>query len=66
MGNTVSKERRCGDEPLATVADLTGPEIEPQTFDSSDGRVVRASASGALDLGLIPSQFTASLLDAQH
>ena len=44
-------------------------------FYSSDGRVVRASASKAVDLGLIPSQvkpmtvklaFTASLLDAQH
>ena len=41
----------------------------------SAGRVVRASASGAVDLGLILSQvkpitlklvFTASLLDAQH
>ena len=41
----------------------------------SDGRVVTASASGAVDLGLIPScvklmtlklLFTASLLDAQH
>ena len=41
----------------------------------SDGRVIRASASGAVDLGLIPSWvkpmtfklvFTASLLDAQH
>ena len=41
----------------------------------SDDRVVRASASGAVDLGLIPSRvkpitlklvFTASLLDAQH
>ena len=42
-------------------------------FDSSDGRVIRASASGAVDLDLIPSRvkpmtlvFTASLLDAQH
>ena len=44
-------------------------------FNSSDGRVVRASASGALDVGLIPSRvkpvtvklvFTASLFDAQH
>ena len=44
-------------------------------FGSSDGLVVRASASGAVDLGLIPSRvkpmtlklvFTASLLDAQH
>ena len=44
-------------------------------FISSDGRVIRASASGAVDLGLIPSLvkpmtlklvFTASLLDAQH
>ena len=42
---------------------------------SSDGRVVRASALGAIDSGLIPSRvepmtfqlvFTASLLDAQH
>ena len=44
-------------------------------FNSSDGRVVRASASVAVDLGLIPSRvkpmtlkliFTASLLDVQH
>ena len=43
--------------------------------DSSDGRVVRASAYGAVDSGLITSRvkpitlklvFTASLLDAQH
>ena len=42
---------------------------------SSDGRVVRASASIAVNLGFIPSRvkpitlksvFTASLLDAQH
>ena len=42
---------------------------------SLDGRVVRASASGAVDSGLIPSRvkpmtiklvFTASLLDAQQ
>ena len=44
-------------------------------FDSSDGRVVRAFASGDVDSGLISSRikpmtlklvFTASLLDAQH
>ena len=44
-------------------------------FGSSDGRVVRASASVAVDSGLIPSWvkpmtlklvLTASLLDAQH
>ena len=44
-------------------------------INSSDGRVVRASASGAVDLGLISSRvkpmtlklvFTASLLDAHH
>ena len=44
-------------------------------FDSSDGRVVRASAPGTVDLGLIISQvkpvtlilvFAASLLGAQH
>ena len=44
-------------------------------FDSSDGRVVRASASGDVDLSLISSRvrpmtsklvFTASLLDVQH
>ena len=43
--------------------------------NSSDGRVVKASASGAADSGLIPSRvklmtfklgLTASLLDAQH
>ena len=43
--------------------------------NSSDGQVVRESASGAVELGLIPSRvkpitlklvFTASLLDAQH
>ena len=43
--------------------------------NSSDGRVVKVSASGAVDLGLIPSRvkpialklvFTAFLLDAQH
>ena len=42
---------------------------------SSDGQVVRASASRSVDSGSIPSQveqitlkllFTASLLDAQH
>ena len=46
-----------------------------RVINSSDGRVVKASASGAVDLGLIPSRvkpmtlklvFTASLLDAQH
>ena len=45
------------------------------SFNSSDGRVVSAFASGAEDLGLIPSRvkpmtltlvFTVSLLDAQH
>ena len=44
-------------------------------FNSSDDRVVRASASGAVDVGVIPSRvkpvtlqlvFIASLLDAQH
>ena len=43
--------------------------------NSSDGRVVSVSASGAVDSALIPSRvkpmtlklvFTASLLDAQH
>ena len=44
-------------------------------FHSSDGRVVRASATGAADSNSIPSRvkpmtlklvFTASLLDVQH
>ena len=44
-------------------------------MNSSDGRVVKASASGAVDLDLIPNRvkpmtvkliFTASLLNAQH
>ena len=47
----------------------------PEHFNRSDGRVVRASASGAVDSSLISSQvkpmtlklvFTASLLDIQH
>ena len=46
-----------------------------KTFNSSDGRVVRVSASEAVDSGLISSRvepmtiklvFTASLLDTQH
>ena len=49
--------------------------IDFLSYNSSDNRVVRASASGTVDLLLIPSQakptalkliFTASLLDAQH
>ena len=45
------------------------------SFNSSDGRVDRASASEAVDSGSIPSRvkpmtlklvFTASLLDVQH
>ena len=44
-------------------------------FEIAHGRVVRVSASGAVDLGLIPSRvkpmtlrldFAASLLNAQH
>ena len=44
-------------------------------FNNSDGRVVRVSASGAADMGLIPSGiksmtlqlvYIASLLDAKH
>ena len=44
-------------------------------LNSSDGRVVRASASGTVDSGFIPSRvkpmtlklvFTASLRDVQH
>ena len=46
-----------------------------QSLDSSDGRVVRASASVAVDLDLLSSRikpitlksvFTVSLIDAQH
>ena len=46
-----------------------------RTLLCSDGQVVRAFASGAVDLGLIPSRvkpmtlklvFTASTFDAQH
>ena len=49
--------------------------IKGKAINSSDGRVVKASASGAVDLGLIPCRvkpmtlkliFTASLLDAPH
>ena len=57
--------------PLVSLVDV----FHFRTDDSSDGRVVRASASGAVDLGSIPSRakpltlklvITASLLDAQH
>ena len=50
-------------------------KLEVAEFNSLDGRVVRASPSEAVDLGLIPSRvkpmtlklvFTASLLDTQH
>ena len=46
-----------------------------QCIPGSNGRVIRASASGVVDSGLIPSRvkpmtlkllFAASLLDAQH
>ena len=49
--------------------------MEGLLFNSSDDRVVKASASGAGDSGLIPSRvkpmtlklvFTASLLDDHH
>ena len=51
------------------------PKYAPGGRAISDDRVVRASSSKAVDLGLIPSRvkpmtlklvFTASLLDAQH
>ena len=51
------------------------PSLRCFGLNSSDSQGVRASASGAVDLGLIPSRdkpmtlkltFTASLLDAQH
>ena len=34
----------------------TGNRLNREIFNSSDGRVARATASGAVDLGLIPSQ----------
>ena len=49
--------------------------LDNTLINSSNDRVVRASASGAVDTGLIPIRikpmtlklvFTASLLDAQH
>ena len=63
---------------LATVlfmVVLLNQFIDPtDPSESSDGRVVKAFASGAVDLGLIPSRVkpmtvklvSASLLDAQH
>ena len=59
---------------LVTKTD-SGGQVMFYLFNSLDGRVVRASASGAVDLGLIPSRvkpmtlilvFTAFLLGAQH
>ena len=41
---TTQKYRR-GDEPLATVSDLTGPEIEPQT-SRADNDVFNHDANG--------------------
>ena len=60
---------------MNAIAKLFFISVQMAEYYSSDGRVVRASASGAVDLGLIPirvesmtlkSVFTASLLDAQH
>ena len=31
-GQIISKKHRSGGEPLATLSDLTGPGIEPQTY----------------------------------
>ena len=62
------KQKRLQKQPWITKEILI-------SINSSDGRLVRASASGAVDCGLIPSRvklmtskliFTASLLDVQH
>ena len=64
----------CGPWALTEKLTLLYIDIE-WTFNSSDGRVIIASALGAVDSGLIPSRvkpmtlqlvFTVSLLDAQH
>ena len=64
----------CGPWALTEKLTLLYNNIE-WAFNSSDGRVIRASALGAVDSGLIPSWvkpmtsklvFTASVLDAQH
>ena len=62
--------------PGRKTAEITTQMAEwEERHNSSDGRVVRASASGAADSGLIPSRvkpmtlklvFTTSLLDVQH
>ena len=58
---------------IASRMNLTDYDIA--SAQSSDGRVIRASASGAVDSGLSPRRvkpialklvFTASLLDTQH
>ena len=63
-----------GFAPPVTVTSKWGHHTM-HLYNSSDGRVVRVSASAAVDPGLIPSRvkpitlkliFTASLLDAQH
>ena len=66
-----SKSVRLGNCRLGLAVDFEYAKYN----NSSDDQVVRASASGAVDLGLIPSRvkamtlklvFTSSLLDVQH
>ena len=61
--------------PDVCAASMMYTTTVPATVASSDGRVMRASASGAADSGLIPTRvkamtsklvFTDLLLDAQH
>ena len=61
---------------MYTVCQMqSAPAVNPPAAGSSDGRVVKASASGAVDSGLSLSRvkpmtlklvFTAFLLDVQH
>ena len=43
-----------------------GPYVAHSCFNSSDGRVVRASASAAVDSGLIPSLVKPIILNGIH
>ena len=65
----------CTFSSLSFPYPVTRLAFASSQFNSSDGQVVRASASGAVDSGLIPSRikpmtlklvFTASLLDAHR
>ena len=55
--NAAPKKRRSGGEPLATLPDLTGPRIEPQTSRAASD-VYNHYAHQAVELNLLPVTFS--------